>query len=185
MDGLHAQGLLNSAAVKTELWDAFTKSANPSGKNADEQSIFENFSPSSVLNGQLHDMEAHSEGRDWQDAQRCLKGRVQYNTEQACWNSALALQIWHWNTTPEETGWALVWFILKLLWLRVRGEGQGFLQHLAAMQKSLGLWEARGMDVLLKTHAQILPRGFLTSAIYFRSVKATRRCLSSEIAGGV
>lgn len=84
MDGLHAQGLLNSAAVKTELWDTFTKSANPSGKNADEQSIFENFSPSSVLYGQLHDMEACSEGRDWRAAQRCLKGRVQYNTKQAC-----------------------------------------------------------------------------------------------------
>lgn len=154
-------------------------------KNADEQSIFENFFPSSVLYGQLHDMEARSEGRDQRAAQRCLKGRVQSNTKQACWNSVLALQIWYWNTTPEETGWALVWFILRLFWLGVRGEGQGFLQHLAAMQKSPGLWEAEGMDVLLKTHAQILPRGFLTSAIIFRSVKATRQCLSSEIAGGV
>lgn len=78
-----------------------------------------------------------------------------------------------------------MWFILRLLWLRARGEGQGFLQHLEAMQKSPGLWEAGGMDVLLKTHAQILPRGFLTSAIIFRSVKATQQSLSSEIAGGV
>lgn len=185
MNGLHVQGLLNSAAVKTELWHAFTKSANLSGKNADEQSILEIFFPSSILYRQLHDMEACSEGRDWKAAQRCLKGRVQLDTKQSCWNSVLALQIWYWNTTPEETGCALVWFILKLLWLRARGEGQGFLQHLAAMQKSRGLWEAGGMDVLLKAHAQILARGFLTSAIIFRPVKATRQCLSSEIAGGV
>lgn len=84
MDGLHAQGWLNSAAVKTELWHAFTKSANPSGKNADEQSILENVFPSSVLYRQLHDMEAYSEGRDRRAAQRCLKGRVQLNTKQAC-----------------------------------------------------------------------------------------------------
>lgn len=69
MDGLRAQGLLNSAAVKTELWHAFTKSANPSGKNADEQSILENFFLNSVLYRQLHDMEACSEGRDRRAAQ--------------------------------------------------------------------------------------------------------------------
>lgn len=114
------------------------QSANPSGKNADEQSILENVFPSSILYRQLHDMEACSERRDRQAAQRCLKGRVKLNTKQACWNSALALQIWYWNTTPEEAGWALVWFILRLLWFRARGEGQGFLQHLAAMQKAVG-----------------------------------------------
>lgn len=165
MDGLHAQGLLNCAAVKTELWHAFTKSANPSGKNADEQPILENFFPSSIL--YRHDVEACSEGRDRRAEQRCLKGRVQLDTKEACWNFVLVLQIWYWNTTPEETGWALVWFILRLLWLRARGEGQGFLQHLAAMQNSPGLWEAGGDGCALKGTCLYPGKGLSDLCNYF------------------
>lgn len=100
---------------------------------------------------------------------------------------------WHYRFDTEipprrkKAGWGLGWFILRLLWLRGRrGEGKGFAQHLAATQKSPGLPGEEGCARLwaLKGTCPEPPSSLLTSAIIFRSVQATRRRLSSEIAGG-
>lgn len=83
-------------------------------------------------------------GSDRPDTPRCLKARVKLNTKPAHQNSALALQIWCWNTTPVQTYCGQVWFLLRLLWLR-DGVKNGLAQHLATKRGPVG---ALGMQQL-------------------------------------
>lgn len=100
------------------------------GRNADKPSVLGNVIPVSILHRQLR---ATRHGRE----RLASRTKVFKSThkikhkEPAHQNSALALQIWCWNTTPVQTYCAQVWFLLRLLWLR-DGAKKALAQHLAA-----------------------------------------------------